>query len=137
MMLWAPAGDKIQILVTSATSNTTSPTNATAVFRLESDGDIGATLGNNTIQDAGDWIIPKSSAGAAYECQWTSLGNDPATTPGAAGTWLALSSTRTWSILATPGGGVVTASFTLEIRRASDGVVLATENISLAAESIV
>lgn len=121
--------DVISITDVTASSATTDPTNATATYRLESDGDIGATSGDNTVLDVGDWITPQTNM-ASYEARATTLSGTPVGTMGA---WLNLGSTRTWT-LTRSSVGIGSASFTLEIRRASDGSVLDTATITLEAE---
>lgn len=101
------------------------PVDATASYELESDGDIAVNLA-----DSGDWITPKAAAGAAYECRATVVSGT--FTSGTFGSWLPLSSTRSWSLLRSTIG-TSTASMTLEIRRASDGVVLDSATISFTA----
>ena len=92
-------------------------------YALESDGDImAATTGAAT--DVGDWITPKASAPGAYEVRATLNSGTLAT--GTTGSWLALTSTRTWT---TAVSG--TANLTIEIRdgatvvQASGTVVIA------------
>lgn len=100
-------------------------------IRLENDGDIvtiGTTAGT---VDVGDWVTPKSAAGATYEARLTV--NSGSITGSATGSWLALSTTRTWTTqrIAT---GVATANVTLEIRHAS-GTVLASATFNITAEN--
>lgn len=101
------------------------PADATASYALESDGDIATNL-----VDSGDWITPKAAAGADYECRATVVSGT--FTSGTFGSWLALSSTRTWTLTQTTLG-TSTASMLIEIRRASDGTVLDSATISFEA----
>lgn len=115
----------INIADGSASRTQTSPATATASYSLESDGDLVVNL-----SDVGDWITPKSAAGADYECRATVLSGS--FTSGTFGSWLALNSTRTWT-LQQSGVGNTTASMTLEIRRASDGAVLDSATLNFSA----
>lgn len=121
--------DVITISDFTAQSFTTSPVNATATYRLENDGDIGATQGDNTINDIGDWITPKVNM-AAYEARADLLSGT--LTSGTTGAWQSLASTRTWTLFSN-SSLLLEASFTLSIRRASDAVVLDTATITLQA----
>lgn len=109
------------------------PATATAGYQLELDGDIAAN-GDGTggsFVDVGDWISPKGAAGAAYECRASIVSGTLSS--GTTGSWLALSSTRTWT--RTAASALNTCVFTLEIRLAASGVVLGTATITLTAES--
>lgn len=102
----------------------------TANYQLESDGDIGRSNPTGTaMNDGGDWITPKAAAGAAYECRATLISGT--LTSGTTGSWLALSTTRTWGVNSGSPPGKKVCTFTLEIRRASDGVVLDTATITV------
>lgn len=116
----------------SVSDTTVSPTNANARFALEADGDIIRTLVTGGATDLGDWIAPKGAAGGNYECKSTltsgTLSSDPS-----AGSWVALSSDRTWSLARTTNG-ISTAIFTLEIRRVGTTNTLASATVTLSAE---
>ena len=66
----------------------------TASVQFQSDGDIVAPSG--TSASLGDWIDPKSSAPGDYEIRATVTAGT--LTSGTTNTWLALTSSRTWSI---------------------------------------
>lgn len=107
----------------------------TAHYELQSDGDVersGATHGSTT--DAGDWVSPKTAAGANYECRVTV--NSGTLTSGTEDTWLALSSTRTWSVT-TSGAGTNNVNMTVEIRHAGTTAVLDSATIDMTAEHAV
>lgn len=118
---------RVAITVTSATRITLSPTAATATYQLANNGDI-----NVNGSDVGDWINPKAAAGAAYECQATVLSGS--FTSGTFGSWLALSSSRSWALTNSSAGTTATASMTLEIRRTLDNLVVASVTVSFSAE---
>jgi len=121
--------DVISISDTTSSSSVPAGT-ATATYQLENDGDIGLCLGGNTIVAGGDWVTPATNV-ASYECRATVTSG--ALTSGTSGAWLNLATTRTWT-LARASAGTSTTVFTLEIRRASDGVVLDTATITLQAD---
>jgi hypothetical protein len=121
--------DVIAISDTTADSEEISPASATASFALASDGDIDRTTGTNSISDQGDWISPQINM-ASYECRADVLSGT--LTSGTTGAWINLGTTRTWTLQRTTNG-TSTASFTLQIRRASDAVVLDSATISLSA----
>lgn len=105
------------------------PTNATAGIQLENDGDTVEIYQSGNVLIA-SWIVPRSAAGAAYEARVTV--NTGTLTTGASGSWLALDTTRSWTVAQTVVG-TKTANITLEIRKASTGVVLATATFDLTA----
>jgi len=108
----------------------TFPGDAVASIQLESDGDIFA-LGIINGGDQGDWITPRSAAGGNYEARWTNTSGTLSS--GTAGSWQALSSTRTWAV-SQSGVGSKTCTGDLEIRRTADTVVVATKSITLTAQ---
>lgn len=103
---------------------------ATASITFESDGDI-ITVGSFTV-DAGDWISPKSAAPGSYEIRATLNSGDTPT--GTLGSWLALSSNRTWT-LTKPGTllGIRECELTIEI--GFGGTVLDSTIVTLTAET--
>ena len=106
------------------------PFNALASISFESDGDI-ITVGDLGTVDEGDWINPKASAPGSYEIRATLVSGD--TPSGTLGSWLALTSNRTWTNNK-PGGlpGVRSCQLTIEIRLGS--TVLDTTTVNLYAE---
>ena len=106
----------------------TAPTDASASFRCDSDGDLYGDSGSGYIS-LDTWI--GNGANTEYECRLTKdSGTDP--TGDSLATWLACSSDRTWTLTET-GTGSTTASCTFEIRRTSDNEVLASVVITLTA----
>lgn len=101
-----------------------------ALFSLQNDGDIAINNATGDLTDTGDWLTPKNNM-ADYEARATVLSGSLST--GVTGAWLNLGTTRTWT-LNSPASGVSNASFTIEIRRASDSEVLATATVNLEAE---
>lgn len=106
---------------------------ALAKSEFQSDGDIHSI---NTIGsvDEGDWISPKSAAPGAYEIMAHQDSGDALdVTSDALDTWLALSSTRQWSI-STIASGLKTASLTVSIRLGTQ--VLSSGVFALSAETL-
>lgn len=102
---------------------------ATATYSLNSDG----TVRNQTGTVLEDWITPTSAAGADYEARATLTSGSISS--GSTGVWEALSSTRSWTNERPPGSldGTTSGVLLIEIRRASDGVVLADANVTVEA----
>lgn len=124
--------DVISIDSVTADSNGTAGIggSATAVYVLDSAGDIRYTVGSDSVTDNGDWIAPKTNM-ANYECRATLTSGTLSS--GTTGAWLSLGTTRSWTRSRTISPGLTTTTFTLEIRRATDGVVMDTATITLQA----
>lgn len=102
---------------------------AVALYELRSTGDIFRTV-NTTSTDIGDWITPKSAASAGYEVYATL--NSGSLTGGTTGSWLALSSNRSWNVNQSTTG-IKTAVIGLQIRKTGTTTVLASATITLEA----
>ncbi len=126
------AGDQITIADVGASSDVTSPSSATATYRLTSAGNIEYTTGSNTINDQGDWITPQTNM-ASYECRMDVLSGTFSS--GTTGAWMSLSTTRTWTKLQSVNGSSA-VSGTLQIRRTSDGTVMDSATITLTAKRL-
>jgi hypothetical protein len=103
----------------------------TATYTLESDGDV---ISDSTIfgpVDEGDWITPKANAPSDYEVQATL--NAGTLTSGTTGSWLALTSNRSWTLTQATVGAATQVDLTIEIRKGS-GATLASATITLEAE---
>ena len=96
-----------------------------ASFSLESAGTYSSSA--NYLAPSGTWKLATDSSGN-YEARMTL--NSGSFDSGTTGSWLALSTTRTWSITVS-GVGYQAASCTLEIRESSGGVVLATSTFNM------
>jgi hypothetical protein len=94
---------------------------ATASITLQTDGDVLVTGSS-----VPDWLTPAVSPGD-YEVRMTVTSG--AFDFGTVDTWLSLAIERQW--LETANNGTESASGTLEIRRASDSVVLASSSVTL------
>lgn len=122
-------GDVISIDNTPVSDSQISPTPAIVSYALLNTGVVQASSAGVPF-DVGNWVTPTSSAGAAYEARATVISGSPA---GTFGTWQALNANRSWS-LSRSAVGTSSASFTVEIRRASDGTVLDSATITLEAQ---
>lgn len=113
-------------------SDVRSGVTATTTYTLTNAGAItsATTLGGTVAQ--GNWITPTTAAGAAYEVFVSNSGD--ALTSGTTGSWLPLNVTQAWSISKAGPIGFVQADLLVQIRRASDLVVLDTANITLYSE---
>lgn len=95
-------------------------------YRLDSDGGIYRRTGSTFVQFA-SWTNNPSTVGN-YECLATLTSGTLQS--GTTGAWMSLSTDRVWAEGA-PAGTIQSCSFTIEIRRVSDAVVLATASITL------
>lgn len=108
-------------------------TTASASFSLLSDGNTTASRsgsGTNTV-NGDDWYTPiTSGVGSGYSVRVTKTAG--ATNPsGTLGSWLVLSSTRTWTLTST--FGVKSCTLLVEIRQGT-GAVIASGTVTLTAE---
>ena len=125
----AIGGDRISLSGVSVSS--VGAGTQTATYTLESDGDVmSATTGGGSV-DQGDWISPKASAPSDYEVQATLVSGTLST--GTTGSWLALSSNRSWTLQRVTVGVATQVTLTIEIRKGS-GAVLASATVTLDAE---
>jgi hypothetical protein len=126
----AIGGDQVQLSNVGVFS--TGAGSQTVTYTLESDGDVMSNSTTFGAVDEGDWVTPKSSAPGTYEARATLVSGDTPT--GTLGTWLALTSNRSWS-LTQATTGTKEAVLTIEIRKGS-GSVLASATVTLYAEVI-
>lgn len=125
----AMGGDRISLSGVSVSS--VGSGSQTATYTLESDGDVVTATTPGGSVDAGDWIAPKASAPSDYEVQATLVGGT--LTSGTTGSWLALSSNRTWTLGRVAIGVADQVTLTIEIRKGS-GATLASATVTLDAE---
>jgi hypothetical protein len=107
------------------------PDNATARYRLNSNGEVESLI-NGFTTTLEQWCTPTSAAGN-YEARVTV--NSGSLSSGTTGTWLALSTSRTWSVVQSSVGSS-SCNFTVEIRRTGTTTVLDSATIDLVAEMI-
>tara|TARA_R110002060_G_scaffold66407_1_gene75228 strand:- start:255 stop:821 length:567 start_codon:yes stop_codon:yes gene_type:complete len=105
------------------------PTAATIWY--ESDGDIIANGGAYSSSDIGNWIDPKSAAPGSYQIRAT-LNSGTSPSGSAVGSWMALTSTRSW-ILSSSAGQSKTCNLTIQIR--VGGVIQDSATVVLTADS--
>lgn len=113
----------ISISDETVTDDDTSPASASAFYELQSDGNLLTTTGS------GSWLIG-STSGFLYECRATLTSGTLSS--GTAGSWLALSSTRRWTV-SRASLGSKNCTFTLEIGLAGANTALDTASITLSA----
>lgn len=129
MLQMAAAGGAFVALAGGTASDTqTDPAEAGATLEFTSGGLITGTGNIAAINDA--WITPLSAAGSAYQIRATLSSGD--TPSGTIGSWEGLGSTRTWG-LSQSGVGSKACDLLIEIRRASDSVVLDSATYTLGA----
>lgn len=106
--------------------------NATAGYRLTSGGQAQSQI-NTTFTTLEQWCTPTAEA-VNYEVLVTVTSGSLST--GTSGSYVALSSTQTWTRTATVGN-INTCVFTAQIRRVGTGTVLATATITLEADATI
>lgn len=116
----------------SYTDSELDPGTAQCGIRLGTDGTATNTrsaIGNQAI--SGEWARPIDAGnGALYEARVTVTSGT--LTAGTTGSWLALSSQRDWYVERSTLGSKA-CTFTLEIRRVSDSVVVASASYTITA----
>ena len=109
----------------------TDPDNAEARYRLNSSGAeqtyTSTALAYTTV---GTWLV--SGTNSQFEVRATAVSGT--VTSGTMNTWEALSTSREWTAAKTFSVGVKQAVITIEIRKASTGVIVDTATVDLGAE---
>lgn len=119
--------DQHLVLGGAASASCSLQLNSSGTFRVENLRDADLELSN--------WL--KTGLNSAYAARVTVL-TGALTSGSGAGSWLVLSSNRAWTVSAnapSPGAASAAVSFTLEIRRVSDSVVIASCTVSLSADA--
>ncbi len=99
---------------------------ATAGYKLLNTGVAQKTIASGAYQNiTGEWLV--AGANTDFEAKMTFV-SGTALTNGTIGSWVALSSSQTWSLVST--GSDEGCVYTCEIRRAMDGVVLDSADIT-------
>ena len=124
------SGALIAITDRTITDGTGGARNATAGYRLTSGGQVQSQI-NLTFTTLEQWCTPTTEA-SNYEVLVTVTSGSLST--GTAGSWLALSSTQTWTRTATIGTAN-TCVFTVQIRRVGTSTVLDSATITLEADA--
>jgi hypothetical protein len=106
---------------------------AEVTFYVNSNGSVQATTFNSGILDTYDWITP--TTGSTTHFVRATL-NSGSLASGTTGTWLPLTSDRSWSVQRLENsGGLQIANLTIAISSNSSGTnIVASANISLQAE---
>lgn len=126
-------GDTVLLPASTAVSEIRlSPANAFAGYTLNLSGKLQKTTNTGGLVDIGDWCLPGADAGL-YECFATL--NSGVLDAGTTGSWLALTSTRTWNIQVAPGPGTKDADLTVKIRAVGTTTDITTSHVTLHAES--
>ena len=130
VLLGSSPGALIAITDRTITDGTGGSRNATAGYRLTSGGQVQSQI-NLTFTTLEQWCTPTTEA-SNYEVLVTVTSGSLST--GTAGSWLALSSTQTWTRTATIGNSN-TCVFTVQIRRVGTTTVLDSATITLEADA--
>lgn len=120
----------------------TNPSSASATFQLNSSGAAQAVMAGNscnpvagTTNYTGEWLLWGSSS--SFECRATLVSGTLSS--GTTGTWLALSTTRSWNVTSSVGAGGGNAgkncTILVEIRDAATLIVLDSDNIALISDA--
>ena len=113
----------------SAYTFVSSPSEATAQYLLNSDGRAQKVENSSTSDISGEWLV----AGANSDFEVYATVDSGTLTSGPTGSWVSLSTSRVWTL--TRGTvGLSSVDLTIEIRRASDAVVVDSATITLTAE---
>lgn len=111
-----------------------SPTDASTTLNINSNGTVVATGANTGTLASYNWITPTTGSTTYYVRATLTSGTF---TSGTTGTWLALSSNRSWNtsyISDTPGNKVTTATFEIATDSGGTNVVV---SASISLEAIV
>lgn len=125
---YGTTAESISIVDQYVTATLVASGTAVAAYILKSSGDINSTV-NTSTTDIGDWVTPKSAAGN-YECKATVTSGS--LTSGTTGSWLALTSDRSWTCQRSTIG-TRDATLSIEIRKTGTTTVLDTATITLQA----
>lgn len=107
-------------------------TSATTGYQLTSSGQI-QQLQQTTYTNIGQWCTPTSFA-SDYEAFVTMIAGT--LTTGTVGSWVALSSTQTWTLFA-GANNYETCQFTVQIRKIGTGTVLDSATITLESDALL
>ena len=124
------SGSTVVVLADASVDDTNSGS-AEASYSLTTTGNVFATTTLNGAINIGDWISPTSAAPGSYEARADVVFGS--VTGSATGSWLALTTTRTWTLArATPGGSA--ARLTVSIRLSSTTLTSATVDLTAQVE---
>ena len=130
-MVAGGSSDGVALIGTTQTDIVSSGT-ATVSYSLTSAGNEQYAIHLAAPVTIGTWVLPASNA-SLYECRMTMTGGTTFSSGDVAGSWLALSSTRSWVVSrATVGAKQATA--TIEIRDVATSTVRATSTVDITAD---
>lgn len=129
---WVTVWTSIRVVINDRTvtrNSTSSSSHPTAYWTINSDGTVHYPSSVNGTDTVGEtWL--QSGVNSDYQVRATVTAG--AVNSGTTGSWLALSTTRTWSVTPSSYGGAdATATLTIEIRDAVTLAVLETATITL------
>lgn len=120
----------ISITNQTVTNSTSTPATATAGYRLNSNGKVYGESPAGNFGFLEDWVTPNGAA-SSYEALVTVTSGSLSS--GTSGSWLALSSTRDWTVTRTTLG-TNSCTFTVDIRKVGTTTVLDSATITIEAE---
>lgn len=127
-LLGSVGGDRI--VLTGQNLLASSAGVATITYRVGSDGFVYEVVNAGSPSALEQWCTPAANAGN-YEARVTvTVGS---LSSGTTGSWLALTSTRDWTLQETTPGNTSNCTFTIEIRPAGGGSTLTSATIDLEA----
>lgn len=126
-MLFMP-GDVLLTLDYNNISDATAPTSANCQFNMLNDGTL--QWDNTDTMTLADWIHPKGNY-LNYDVQSVITAGSLTTDP-SAGTWLAMTSARSWALLRTTNG-TSTCTMTLNLRRTGTTTTLKSGTVTFSA----
>lgn len=127
----AGGGASTIVVLSDASVSDNNSGSASASYTLTSTGDVFSTDSINGALDIGDWISPKSGAPGSYEVRADVVFGT--VTGSATGSWLALTTSRTWTLEAfSPGFDA--ARLTVSIRLGGTTLTTATIDLTVQVE---
>lgn len=130
-MMLGGGGATITLAASYNPSSSVTGTPAICQFSLTNAGDVRMTNPNNTVNDVGDWLVPKSNM-SLYDAMMT-VNSGSALAGSATATWLNLAGTVNWT-LTQAVLGISGSNCTLQVRQSSSGTVLGTSSVVFSAE---
>ncbi len=105
-------------------------TECRAEIRFYATGAIHRYTNQAGLQQEGTWLLSGGGAASDYEIYCTQ-NSGIALTVGSINTWLDMGTNRTWRLATSTNDRIYDAELTFQIRRKSDGAIMATGNVSL------
>ena len=120
--------------LTDVTASVTTSAPATAWYEVRSNGKVYRSTIGGAVSYYEDWLL----SGAAGDYQVRATVTSGSVSGSATGSWLALTSTRAWSVTDNfAGGPSATANITVEIRDTATNTVRASASITLNANALL